>query len=47
MIVGLAISGWQASPYFWHKTDFLVVVFGIPILVVCPHHRMACRQDSR
>ncbi len=34
VIVGLAISGWQSSPYFWHKTDFLVVVIGIPILAV-------------
>lgn len=31
---GLAVSGWQASPDFWHKTNFLVVVFGIPILAV-------------
>jgi len=34
VIVGMAISGWQASPYFWHKTDFIVVVIGIPVLVV-------------
>lgn len=34
VVVGLAISGWQSSPYFWHKTGFLVVVFGIPLLVV-------------
>jgi L-asparagine permease len=34
VIVGMAISGWQASPYFWHKTDFLVVVLGIPIIVL-------------
>src|SRR5690242_1098057 len=32
VIVGLAVSGWQSSPYFWHKTDFLVVVFGIPLV---------------
>ena len=32
VLVGLAISGWQASPYFLHKTSFLVVVFGIPVL---------------
>jgi L-asparagine permease len=32
VLVGLAISGWQASPYLLHKTSFLVVVFGIPIL---------------
>ncbi len=30
----MAISGWQSSPYFWHKTTFLVVVFGIPIIAV-------------
>ena len=30
----MAISGWQSSPYFWHKINFLVVVFGIPILAV-------------
>jgi L-asparagine permease len=35
VIVGMAISGWQASPYFWHKTDFIVVVFGIPLLAIC------------
>jgi L-asparagine permease len=34
VIVGLAVGGWQASPYFWHKTDFLVVVFGIPLLAI-------------
>jgi L-asparagine permease len=33
VIVGMAISGWQASDQFWHKTDFIVVVIGIPILV--------------
>lgn len=31
---GMAISGWQSSPYFWHKTDFIVVVIGIPVLAV-------------
>jgi L-asparagine permease len=35
VIVGIAVSGWQASPYFWHKTGFIVVVFGIPVLVAC------------
>ncbi len=35
VIVGIAISGWQASPYFWHKTGFIVVVFGIPVLAIC------------
>jgi L-asparagine permease len=34
VLVGLAVSGWQSSPYFGHKVDFLVVVFGIPILAV-------------
>ncbi len=32
VLIGLAISGWQSSPYFLHKTSFLVVVFGIPVL---------------
>src|SRR5690349_11584442 len=35
VVVGMAISGWQASPYFWHKTGFIVIVFGIPVLAVC------------
>jgi L-asparagine permease len=34
VIVGMAISGWQASEEFWHKTNFLVVVFGIPIIAL-------------
>ncbi|GAB2476785.1 amino acid permease [Jatrophihabitans fulvus] len=32
VIIALAISGWQESPDFWSKTDFLVVVLGIPII---------------
>jgi L-asparagine permease len=32
VLIGLAISGWQSSPYLLHKTSFLVVVFGIPVL---------------
>ncbi|MGI8459735.1 MAG: amino acid permease [Propionibacteriaceae bacterium] len=32
VLVGLAVSGWQSSPYFFHKTTFLVVIFGIPII---------------
>ena len=32
VIVGLAVSGWQSSPYFWHKTAFVVVVIGIPVI---------------
>jgi L-asparagine permease len=34
VLVGMAISGWQSSPYFWHKVNFIVVVIGIPIIVV-------------
>lgn len=34
VIVGMAISGWQASPYFWEKTNFLVVVIGIPVITL-------------
>ncbi|MEO6998003.1 MAG: amino acid permease, partial [Terracoccus sp.] len=34
VLVGMTISGWQSSPYFWHKTNFLVVVLGIPIIAV-------------
>ena len=34
VIVGLAVSGWQSSDEFLHKTTFLVVVLGIPVLVV-------------
>ena len=34
VLIGTAVSGWQASPYLSHKVTFLVVVFGIPILAV-------------
>jgi L-asparagine permease len=34
VLVGMCISGWQSSPYFWHKTTFIVVVIGIPILAI-------------
>ncbi|MEO7060247.1 MAG: hypothetical protein ABI083_11035, partial [Lapillicoccus sp.] len=34
VLIGMCISGWQSSPYFWHKTNFLVVVIGIPIIGV-------------
>ncbi len=34
VMFGLAIGGWQSSPYFWKKTDFLVVVFGIPLIAL-------------
>ena len=32
VIVGMAISGWQSSDEFWHKTTFIVVVIGIPVI---------------
>nr|MBA2323006.1 amino acid permease [Pseudonocardiales bacterium] len=34
VIVGMAISGWQSSDVFWHKTNFLVVVLGIPVIAL-------------
>lgn len=34
VIVGMAVSGWQSDPRFWHKTDFLVVVIGIPAIAL-------------
>ena len=34
VLVGMAISGWQSSPYFSHKVNFLVVVFGIPLIAM-------------
>jgi L-asparagine permease len=34
VVAGMAISGWQSSPYFCHKTDFLVVVIGIPLIAL-------------
>ena len=34
VLVGMAVSGWQSSPYFGHKVDFLVVVFGIPVIAI-------------
>lgn len=34
VVVGMAISGWQDSPYFWHKTNFLVVAIGIPLIAI-------------
>ena len=34
VLVGMCISGWQESPEFWHKTNFLVVVIGIPVLAI-------------
>jgi L-asparagine permease len=32
VVVGMAVSGWQSSPYLLHKINFLVVVFGIPLI---------------
>ncbi len=32
VVLGMTISGWQSSPYFWHKTQFIVIVLGIPII---------------
>ncbi|MBB4688742.1 amino acid permease [Amycolatopsis jiangsuensis] len=34
VIAGMAVSGWQSSPRFWEKKDFIVVVFGIPALAL-------------
>ncbi len=34
VVIGMAVAGWQSSPYFWHKTSFLVVALGIPIIAV-------------
>lgn len=34
VVIGMGISGWQSSPYFWQKTDFLVVVIGIPVIAL-------------
>ena len=34
VVVGMAVSGWQSSPDFWHKTNFIVVVLGIPVIAL-------------
>jgi L-asparagine permease len=34
VVVGMAISGWQSSPYFWRKTDFIVVAIGVPTIAL-------------
>ncbi|WP_111766077.1 amino acid permease [Nakamurella deserti] len=34
VLVGMAISGWQSSPEFWHKTSFIVIVIGIPVIAL-------------
>ena len=42
----MAVSGWQSSPYFWHKTDFIVVVLGIPFLAIVLDHRLGAGQAA-
>lgn len=32
VLVGITISGWNSSPEFWHKINFIVVVLGVPAL---------------
>ncbi len=34
VVIAMAISGWQSNAYFWHKTNFIVVVIGIPLIAV-------------
>jgi L-asparagine permease len=34
VVIGMAVSGWESSPYLSHKTTFLVVVFGIPLIAI-------------
>jgi len=34
VVLGMAISGWQEAPDLWHKTDFIVVVIGIPLIAI-------------
>ncbi len=34
VLVGMLISGWQSSPHFWKKTDFVIVAIGIPVIAV-------------
>ncbi|GAB3126047.1 amino acid permease [Tsukamurella serpentis] len=34
VLVGLAYTGWASSDVFWEKTNFIVVVFGIPLFAV-------------
>ncbi len=34
VVIGLAYGGWTSSPYFWKKTDFIVVVLGIPLIAI-------------
>ncbi|ADG78359.1 Amino acid permease-associated region OS=Tsukamurella paurometabola (strain ATCC 8368 / DSM/ CCUG 35730 / CIP 100753 / JCM 10117 / KCTC 9821 / NBRC 16120/ NCIMB 702349 / NCTC 13040) OX=521096 GN=Tpau_1741 PE=3 SV=1 [Tsukamurella paurometabola] len=34
VIVGMAYSGWKSADAFWDKTNFVVVVIGLPIFVI-------------
>ena len=34
VLIGIGITGWQSSPDFWHKTSFLVLLIGIPLLAI-------------
>jgi L-asparagine permease len=34
VLAGMAVSGWQESPDFWHKTTFIVVVIGLPVIAL-------------
>ena len=34
VLLGMAVSGWQEAPGFWHKTDFIVVVLGLPVIAI-------------
>ncbi|RVU15136.1 amino acid permease [Streptomyces antnestii] len=34
VVVGMVISGWQSSPDFWGKTDFITIVIGVPVLAL-------------
>jgi len=34
VLLGMAVSGWQEGADFWHKTDFIVVVLGLPVIAV-------------
>jgi L-asparagine permease len=46
VLIGMGVSGWQSAPDFWHKTDFLVVVLGLPViaLVLTVGWRLARRR---
>ncbi|MEW1654725.1 hypothetical protein [Streptomyces sp. NPDC093707] len=34
VVLGIVIQGWQSSPDFWGKTDFIAVVIGVPIVAL-------------